>query len=595
MDKTNNIYITTPIYYINDKPHIGHTYSTFTADILARFYRLLWFNTYFVTWTDENSQKTVEAAKSKLEILKKFWRNSDEKENLWRKSEENLKNYEDIKKLYQFIKEKELEKLLEDYLNWKLKDIPLELVQAYTDYMASIWRKTWENLKISFNDFIRTTEERHKKAVEKFYLKAKQNWYVYKWKYKGLYCWKCEAFYKESDLIKDEKTGKLLCPIHKYPVEEIEEENYFFKLTAFEKEVEKYLNENHIFPEFRKKELINNFLKEGLEDFSISREWKKWWIPFPDDPNHVFYVWYDALTNYLSVLWYAENKDLFEKFWDNWFIIHIIWKDIIKFHAIYWPAMLWAANEKAPDLIAAHWFFTINWEKISKSLGNAIPPTDLTDKYWIDAVRYYLFKDLKFWNDGDFSFERLHDLYNTNLLGWWWNLVSRVTKLAHKNNINQITKDELIEVKNYLSNQLNNFDFSENNRLKDLITEWFNKEIILYYLQNFDFQWYLNHWYELIQFTNKLIDQEKPWEKLKNEETKNEWIFILKTLLYLIRQLAILVAPILIESFEKIKDILGEEILTKIDTTSKIENIEKIFDLEELKFNLHPWYLYKKL
>ena len=595
MDKTNNIYITTPIYYINDKPHIGHTYSTFTADILARFYRLLWFNTYFVTWTDENSQKTVEAAKSKLEILKKFWRNSDEKENLWRKSEENLKNYEDIKKLYQFIKEKELEKLLEDYLNWKLKDIPLELVQAYTDYMASIWRKTWENLKISFNDFIRTTEKRHKKAVEKFYLKAKQNWYVYKWKYKGLYCWKCEAFYKESDLIKDEKTGKLLCPIHKYPVEEIEEENYFFKLTAFEKEVEKYLNENHIFPEFRKKELINNFLKEGLEDFSISREWKKWWIPFPDDPNHVFYVWYDALTNYLSVLWYAENKDLFEKFWDNWFIIHIIWKDIIKFHAIYWPAMLWAANEKAPDLIAAHWFFTINWEKISKSLGNAIPPTDLTDKYWIDAVRYYLFKDLKFWNDGDFSFERLHDLYNTNLLGWWWNLVSRVTKLAHKNNINQITKDELIEVKNYLSNQLNNFDFSENNRLKDLITEWFNKEIILYYLQNFDFQWYLNHWYELIQFANKLIDQEKPWEKLKNEETKNEWIFILKTLLYLIRQLAILVAPILIESFEKIKDILGEEILTKIDTTSKIENIEKIFDLEELKFNLHPWYLYKKL
>jgi len=567
---SENIYITTPIYYINDKPHIGHTYSTFTADILARFYRLLWFNTYFVTWTDENSQKTVEAAKTKL------------------KEDENLQK---------FIKEKWYEQLLKKYINWETDEIPLELVKLYTDYMAEIWKKTWESLKISFNDFIRTTEQRHKKAVEKFYLKAKQNWYIYKWKYKGLYCWKCEAFYKENDLIKDEKTWKLLCPIHKYPVEEIEEENYFFKLKAFEKEIEKYLNENHIFPEFRKKELINNFLKEGLEDFSISREGKKWWIPFPDDHNHVFYVWYDALTNYLSALGYEESlrktSNLYQTFRVNWKIIHIIGKDIIKFHAIYWPAMLWAADEKAPDLIAAHWFFTINWEKISKSLWNAIPPTDLTDKYWIDAVRYYLFKDLKFGNDWDFSFERLEDLYNSNLLWWWWNLVSRVTKLANKNKIEIISEEEIEKIKEFLKMQYENFDFSKENKLKNLITNWFDKNIILKYIQNFDFQDYLNHWYELVQFANKLIDQEKPWEKLK--ENKEGWIFILKTLLYFIRQTSILSSPFLIESFEKIKEILGDEKLKNIDTTIKIENLENIWNQKEVRLNLNPQYLYKKL
>ncbi len=594
---SKSIFITTPIYYINDKPHIGHTYSTFTADILARFYRKLGYNVFFSTWTDENSQKTVEAAKNKIENLKKFWRNSEENnhrqsneyitDNWWcqkmgmqKMSDDDIELYQ----FYEFIRQKGLEKALQDYFNWKYEEIPLELVQVYTDWMASIWKSTWEKLQISFDDFIRTTEQRHKDAVIKFYLKAKNNWYIYKGKYKGLYCWKCEAFYKPEDLIHQD--WKYLCPMHKSEVEQIEEENYFFHLTAFSDKLKQYFTQDHIFPEFRKKEMENNFLQD-LEDFSISREGKKRWIPFPDDPNHVFYVWYDALTNYLSVLGYAYNDEKFDKFWNKGKIIHIIWKDILKFHSIYWPAMLWASDEKVPDKIVSHWFFTINGEKISKSLWNAISPVDLVEEYDLDAIRYYLFKDLKFGNDGDFSFERLKDLYLSNLVNWWWNLVSRVVNLSLKNNVDTIDFENMKIVRSYIKEKLSQFDeVSVDNNLSKLLYEDYKEQILLSYFENFDFQKYLNDWYQLVQFANKLIDEVKPWQICK--EDKSQCQFFLKVMLYIIRLLGILSSMFLINWYEKLKEILGDE------TLFGSEKFEDIFLVDSLKFNLNKKFLYTK-
>ena len=468
------------------------------------------------------------------------------------------------------------------------KTIPLELVKAYTDWMAGIWKKTWEQMNLSFDDFIRTTESRHIQGVQKFYKKAKDKGYIYKGTYKWLYCWKCEAFYKSEDLINQD--GKYICPTHKSPVDEIQEQNYFFRLSAFQNQLEKIFTTrpNFVFPWFRANEMLNSFIKEGLEDFSISRENKKWWIPFLDDSDHVFYVWYDALSNYITALGYAQDKSsLFEKFWNQGKVIHIIGKDIAKFHSIYRPAMLMAADEKIPDQILTHGFFTVNGEKISKSLGNAIPPYELIEKYWLDSIRYYLFTDLKLGNDGDFSFQRLKDLHNSNLVWGWWNLVSRITKLAQRADIRVAYMHF-----DWLKKLLELVD--DNNKLKLLLVQGWNSAVVESYFDRFDIQGFIRDWYDLVQATNKLMEDVQPWVLLKQSSQKAKEF--LEFGLHLIRNLALVSSPVLISSVAKLAQIIGDDAFAWFDfNKGRAEDIKVLFDQQEFKVNIKPMHLYTKV
>ncbi|MDP2721009.1 MAG: methionine--tRNA ligase [bacterium] len=361
MKNTKKFFVTTPIYYINDVPHIGHAYATFAADILARYYRQKGDKTFFLTGTDENSQKTVLAAE---------------------KARKNIK--------------------------------------AYTDSLANKWKDAWKKLGISNDDFIRTTETRHRKVVEEIFKQIDKNGDLYKGKYEGLYCVGHEAFLKEEDL--DEKD---LCPDHKTKPDYIVEENYFFKLSKYQKPLLKHFKENPDFvqPPERYNEVVK-FIEGGLQDISVTRQTQKWGIPAPNDPSQVIYVWFDALINYISAdpsKWPAD--------------LHIIGKDILRFHAVIWPAMLLSAGYELPKKVFAHGFFTINGQKISKSLGNAIDPIKISEEYGTDALRYFLFKEIPFGNDGDFSSERLREVYNAGLANGLGNLVARVAKLCEKSKV----------------------------------------------------------------------------------------------------------------------------------------------------------------
>jgi len=343
--------VTTPIYYVNDVTHIGHAYTTIAADVLARFHRLKGENVFFLTGLDENSEKTVQAAK-KL----------------------GVKNF-----------------------------------QEYVDGMAVKWKNAWKKLNVSNDDFIRTTEERHAKVVKEFFMKVYEKGDVYKGKYEGLYCEGCEAFVTESDLI----DGK--CPLHKKTPEKIVEENYFFRLSKYENQLREHVEKHPEFiqPESRKHEVLN-FINSGLKDISISRPNKEWGIPLPIDEKQKFWVWFDALVNYISARpdkWPAD--------------VHLIAKDILKFHTVIWGGMLLSAGYALPKKVFAHGFLTIDGQKISKSLGNAIDPVSLSEKYSTDALRYYLFREISFGEDGDFSERALKTRFNNELADAYGNFAYR--------------------------------------------------------------------------------------------------------------------------------------------------------------------------
>jgi len=387
-------YITTPIYYINDEPHLGTAYTTIAADILARWHRLKGFKVFFLTGLDENSIKTVQAAKQK-----------------------------------------------------GFKDI-----QAYADEMAGKFKTAWKSLDISYDDFIRTTEERHKKFVIEFFQKVNEKKLIYKGSYEGLYCNDCECFKTENELVNG------LCPDHKKKPEKISEENYFFKLSAFEKPLLELYKKNpgFVFPETRKNELVN-FIKQGLRDISVSRPGLEWGIEFPLDNKHRTWVWFDALTNYLSACP--------EGYWPA--NLHLMAKDIMRFHAIIWPAMLLAAGYELPKKIVAHGFLTVNGEKFSKTLGNVIKPDYLTEKYGVDALRYHLFREIPFGQDGDFNEQALKTRINSDLGNDLGNLLQRTLALIEKKSNNIIPtapKDTIVVKKNQelfdkIDRQLNALEF----------------------------------------------------------------------------------------------------------------------------------------
>ncbi|HSX41280.1 MAG TPA: methionine--tRNA ligase [Candidatus Saccharimonadales bacterium] len=359
----SKFYITTPIYYINDLPHVGHAYSTIAADVLARNARGQGVNVFFSVGTDENGQKTIEAAEKAGKP-----------------------------------------------------------VGEYADWMADAWKQTWSQLGISFDRFIRTTEGDHIKASQAFIEKVQAAGDIYKGEYEGLYCVGHEAFISETELV----DGK--CPEHNRAPEKRKEDNYFFKLSKYGDKLLKHINNNPSFiqPESRRNEVVA-FINRGLEDISVSRQGAQWGIDWPGDKDQKVYVWFDALINYLTAVGYPGKTD---PWWPA--DLHLVGKDIIKFHCIIWPAMLMSAGIPLPKVVFAHGFFTIDGKKISKSLGNAINPVELAGKYGVDALRFYLLREIPFGGDGEFSHERFVNTYETELANELGNAVQRVASMISR-------------------------------------------------------------------------------------------------------------------------------------------------------------------
>lgn len=379
---TKKFYVTTPIYYVNDRPHIGHAYTTVVADALARYYRLRGREVMFSAGVDENSQKNVQA----------------------------------------------MEKQGETDLN------------AYLDKMSQAWKTTWDEVGISYTRFIRTTSPEHHASVERFWNAVKASGDIYEGTYEGLYCIGCEAFKSEGDVV----NGR--CVLHpNAELEKISEKNYFFRASAYRDELLKHIDEKEDFiqPESRRNE-IRNYVKDHFADFSISREAKnlKVGISVPGDESQRIYVWFDALVNYLSVIGYGKDEEEISKWWPA--DLHLVGKDIIKFHCALWPAMIMSASKNddalrdqkgkalLPKKVFAHGFFTLEGQKISKSLGNAVDPREFIPKYGFDALRYYMLRDIAFGEDGDFSKARLEERYVHDLANTLGNLLNRAVAMSRK-------------------------------------------------------------------------------------------------------------------------------------------------------------------
>ncbi|MCD6421739.1 methionine--tRNA ligase [bacterium] len=431
-------YLTTPIYYVNDKPHIGHTYTTLAADILARFWRKK-REVFFLTGTDEHGIKNYRSAKKKNLSPKEF-----------------------------------------------------------CDKMSHLYQQTWKELEISYDFFIRTTDHYHEELVKVFLSELKKRGYLYVGEYEGWYCEGCEEFKSKKDLIK----GK--CPLHEKPAVKLKEKNWFFKLSAFKDEILEHLEKDfEVAPEERKKELVSFLKKEELKDVAVSRpkERVKWGIEIPWDKNQVAYVWIDALFNYLtgplaSVGFDFKNKsfeEIEEALKDFWPAeIHLIGKDILRFHAVIWPALLLALNLPLPRRLFAHGFFTVEGEKISKTKGNVVDPIKLKQKFGLSALRYYLFREFPFGEDGDFSEKNLISRYNAELADNIGNLFSRSLNLMQKYG----WKPPQVSPQN---------------------------EVIEKYLRELRFKETLEEINRLAQEANRLIDQEKPWELIKEAKQAQEF------------------------------------------------------------------------
>jgi len=431
------IYLTTPIYYINARPHIGHAYTTILCDVVRRFYRLLGFETYFLTGTDEHGDKILRAAK------------------------ENRRE-------------------------------PKE----YADEISGLFYKLWPTLHIQSDDFIRTTEPRHKKVVQRILQTIYDKGDIYHARYGGYYCTGCERFYTEKELV----DGK--CPDHLKEPEWIEEENYFFKMSAYQDWLIEYINAHPDFirPERYKNEILS-FLKEPLKDLCISRPKSRlpWGITLPFDEEYVTYVWFDALVNYISSIEYPGG-DLYEKFWHV--VNHYIAKDILKPHGIYWPCMLKAAGIPPFKHLNVHGWWSMDKRKMSKSLGNVVEPLDLAKKYGVDPFRYFLLKDMSFGLDADFSEENLVKRFNSDLANDFGNLIKRVIDMIAKYCEGVIPECEA--------------PTEEDNALTDSL-EKLGKSVPSL-LDNLKFNELLERIMKVIRATNKYINDQAPWtlNKLKN-------------------------------------------------------------------------------
>jgi len=474
----DNYYITTPIYYPSGEPHMGHAYSSILADVFARFNRIAGKNVYFLTGTDEHGLKIQNAAKkNKLEPI------------------------------------------------------------LYCDKISEVFKNLTKKLNLSNNDFIRTTEKRHHKAVNDLWNKLVKSGDIYLSKYKGWYSVSDEAYYDENEII--EKEGKKISTFSGSLVEWVEEDSYFFKLSAWEKKLLKFYEENKkfILPNSRRNEVIN-FVKGGLRDLSVSRTSFSWGIKVPENNKHVIYVWLDALTNYLSAIEYPNiDSKLYKNFWPA--SVHVIGKDILRFHAIYWPAFLLAANISPPKRVFSHGWILSGEEKMSKSKGNILNPIEIIEKYGIDQLRYYLMKEVSHGSDGSISLKNLEKCVNSDLANNYGNLCQRVFSFI-KNNC-----DNTVLMNNNLSKNDKNIIQETKNLTKDLSDLMNNQNLNSYIKKVIDISF----------LTNKYINDEEPWKlKNNNREKMNN---ILHIALEQIGMISILLNPIIPISTSKVLDALN--------------------------------------
>ena len=472
-----NYYITTPIYYPSARPHMGHAYSSIIADFFARFKRIDGYNVHFLTGTDEHGLKIQRAA---------------EKKNI--------------------------DPLL--FCN--------EISQTFRDLSSK--------LNLTNTDFIRTTEERHKKSVQYLWDELQKSGDIYLSKYSGWYSVSDEAYYNEDE-IEDDGNGKIAIS-SKSKVEWIEEESFFFRLSKWEdKLLEHYeKNPNFISPSSRKNEVIS-FVKSGLKDLSVSRKSFSWGIKVPNNDDHVIYVWLDALTNYLSALNYPNiNDNLFKKFWPA--SIHLIGKDILRFHAVYWPAFLLAAKLPLPKRVYGHGWILSDNEKMSKSKGNILDPLEIIENYGLDPLRYYLIKEVSFGNDGNISQERLEDCINSDLANNFGNLCQRVTAFALKNCEEKIPAD---------------IEFNEDDK-KILDNYKNNIEILRNKIDDQDVNFYINFIVNSLFEANKYFNDQEPWKKKDNLKRLNTIVY---TTLEIVRKITYLLYPIIPSSSLKALEIFN--------------------------------------
>ncbi|MAI02691.1 MAG: methionine--tRNA ligase [Rickettsiales bacterium TMED254] len=475
--KTKKYYITTPIYYVNDIPHLGHAYTSMAVDIISRFKKLNNFEVFFSTGTDEHGQKVENSAIEKKIAPKDF-----------------------------------------------------------TDSVSKRFFELTEKLKLVNNNFIRTTDARHKKEVLNIWDTLIKNKEIYLGEYEGWYSVRDESFINENDILTDKKNNKI--GPSKDILKKIKEPSYFFKLSKWQKPLLDFYdkNKNFVKPTSRLNE-VKRFVEGGLEDLSISRTSFNWGIKVPNNPKHVIYVWLDALFNYISTLG-GIKSDNFNKFWPP--NSHIVGKDILRFHAVYWPAFLMASGLKPPKNIFAHGWWTINGEKMSKSLGNVIDPNYLIDTYGLDQIKYFLFREIPFGEDGNFSEELLVSRINSDLANDYGNLVQRVLSMLHKYNEGIVPK----------ANKLN-----ENDQLLLKLPEETIKEINVL-MTNFELNNVLEKIWKIIKKANSYVDINQPWNLYK-ENNIHRLNTVLNILLNTVYKIAILNQPFLPTSSKNILDLLN--------------------------------------